>query len=123
MYEIKYMVNQKAIDIIIWIPALFRRPVCIFYAFMKNYFSNPRMKHYQKIEKTIISTATRRGSGKSTCPSEIARMLFPEDWRKHMQDIRQVAIDLHNKGSVLITQKGDAIDVKKIIGPIRIKIR
>ncbi|MCF0064759.1 DUF3253 domain-containing protein [Dyadobacter chenwenxiniae] len=80
------------------------------------------MQHYDKIETTILSTAIHRGAQKSTCPSEIARMLFPDDWRKHMKDVLEVAIDLHNKGSVAITQKGIPVDVKDIKGPVRIKI-
>jgi hypothetical protein len=74
------------------------------------------------ISATILSTATHRGPEKSTCPSEVARMLFPDDWRKHMKDVVDVAIDLHNQGKVVITQKGIPIDVNHIKGPIRIKI-
>jgi hypothetical protein len=80
------------------------------------------MQHYEKIETAILSTAIHRGTEKSTCPSEIARMLFPDDWREHMKDVLGVAIDLHNKGSVVITQKGIPVDVKDIKGPVRIKI-
>ncbi|GGE44789.1 uncharacterized protein DUF3253 [Pedobacter psychrotolerans] len=74
------------------------------------------------ISATILSTAIQRGPQKSTCPSEIARMLFPDDWRKHMKNIVDVAIDLHHQGKVAITQKGKPIDVNHIKGPIRIKI-
>ena len=80
------------------------------------------MKHYEKIATTILSTAMHRGAEKSTCPSEIARMLFPNGWREHMKDVLEVAIDLHNKGSVTITQKGIPVDVKDFKGPVRIKI-
>ncbi|GGB98168.1 DUF3253 domain-containing protein [Dyadobacter sediminis] len=80
------------------------------------------MELYEKIEATVLSTAIHRGAEKSTCPSEIARMLFPDDWRKHMKDVLKVAIDLHNKGSIVITQKGMPVDVKNIKGPVRIKI-
>lgn len=79
------------------------------------------MKHYEKIATTILSTAIQRGAEKSTCPSEIA-LLFPEEWRKYMKDVLEVAIDLHNKGNVAITQKGITVDVKEIKGPVRIKI-
>ena len=71
---------------------------------------------------TILSIAKQRGSEKSTCPSEIARLLFPEDWREHMKNVMDVAIDLHNQGKVVITQKGIPIDVNHIKGPVRIKI-
>ena len=80
------------------------------------------MQHYEKITTSILSTAIHRGVEKSTCPSEIARLLFPKDWREHMKDVLDVAIDLHNKGSIVITQKGIPIDVKDFKGPVRIKI-
>jgi uncharacterized protein DUF3253 len=74
------------------------------------------------ISTTILSTASQRGPEKSTCPSEIARMLFPDDWRNHMRNVVDAAIDLHHQGKVMITQKGKAVDVNHIKGPIRIKI-
>ena len=73
------------------------------------------------IATTILSVATHRGAEKSTCPSEIARMIFPGDWRKHMKDVVNVAVDLHHQNKVAITQKGMPIDVNYIKGPIRIK--
>ena len=80
------------------------------------------MQGQTDILETILSTAVERGPDKSTCPSEIARMLFPDDWRKHMQEVVDVAVNLHNQGKVVITQKGLPIDVEHIKGPIRIKI-
>lgn len=74
------------------------------------------------ISTSILSVATHRGKEKSTCPSEIARMLFLADWRKHMKDVVDAAVDLHHQGKVMITQKGMSIDVSHIVGPIRIKI-
>jgi hypothetical protein len=71
---------------------------------------------------TILTVTTQRGPEKTTCPSEIARMLFPDDWRKHMKEVVDIAIDLHNQGKVVITQKGIPVDVDHIKGPIRIKI-
>ena len=88
----------------------------------RTYYDRTRMQHYEKIATTILSTATQRGTEKSTCPSEIARILFPDNWRNHMKDVLEVAIDLHNNGSVVITQKGIPVDVKDIKGPVRIKI-
>lgn len=74
------------------------------------------------IAAMILAVAMQRGVEKSTCPSEIARMLFPGDWRKHMKDVVDVAIDLQQQNKVLITQKGVPVDVEHIKGPIRIKI-
>jgi len=74
------------------------------------------------ISATILAVARQRGTEKTTCPSEIARMLFPEDWREHMDRVVDEAIDLHREGKVVITQKGIPVDVDHIKGPIRIKI-
>ena len=80
------------------------------------------MQGQKDIKTTILTVAENRGPEKSTCPSEIARMLFPDDWRKHMSEVVDVAINLHHQGKVAITQKGIPIDVEHIKGPIRIKI-
>ncbi|WP_316831701.1 DUF3253 domain-containing protein [Pedobacter aquatilis] len=70
----------------------------------------------------ILAHAKLRGPEKSTCPSEIARKLFPENWRKHMQEVVHAAIELKSQGKVSITQKGKPITTTEIKGPIRIKI-
>jgi len=80
------------------------------------------MQQPSDILTTILTVATRRGPEKSTCPSEIARLLYPDNWRDHMKNVVDVAIGLHSEGKVVITQKGIAVDVKHIKGPIRIKI-
>lgn len=74
------------------------------------------------ISQTILTMATERGADKTVCPSEIARELFPKNWRKHMQEVRDAAITLQKDGKVIITQKGLQVDVDSIKGPIRIKI-
>ena len=80
------------------------------------------MQGQTDIAPTILSIAAQRGPEKSTCPSEISRLLFPDNWRRHMKEVVDVAIDLHNQGKVVITQKGMPVDVDHIKGPIRIKI-
>ncbi|MES2267242.1 MAG: DUF3253 domain-containing protein [Bacteroidota bacterium] len=74
------------------------------------------------IPQTTLTMAAERGRDKTVCPSEIARALFPTNWRKHMQEIRDAAIELQKDGKVSITQKGEPVDVGHIKGPIRIKI-
>ena len=75
------------------------------------------------ISSAILTTAAQRGPQKSTCPSEIARMLFPGNWREHMKAVLATAIMLHHQGKVIITQKGIPVDVDHIKGPVRIKIQ
>ncbi|WDF68690.1 DUF3253 domain-containing protein [Sphingobacterium oryzagri] len=74
-----------------------------------------------KIIESILSTAQARGDEKTFCPSEIARELFPENWRAHMQEVVEAAIGLQKQGKVVITQKGEPVDIDHIKGPIRIK--
>ncbi|WP_129717376.1 DUF3253 domain-containing protein [Pedobacter sp. SYP-B3415] len=81
------------------------------------------MQGYQEISHAILSTAEQRGPEKSTCPSEIARQLYPDDWREQMENVRKVAIGLHKAGKVQITQGGKPVDVDHIKGPVRIKIK
>lgn len=73
------------------------------------------------ISQTILKMASQRAPDKTVCPSEIARALFPDDWRKHMDEIRTEAVKLQNEGKVQITQKAKAVDVEHIKGPVRIK--
>lgn len=80
------------------------------------------MSHQTLISDTILQMATERGADKTICPSEVARTLFPANWRKYMDEVRQCAIDLQHKGQIVITQKGEPVDTGNIKGPIRIKI-
>lgn len=73
------------------------------------------------LPRTILTMAAERAPDKTVCPSEIARALFPANWRKHMQEVRDAAIELQKDGKVTITQNGQPVDVDHIKGPIRIK--
>ena len=46
------------------------------------------------IADTILLMAAERGPLKTICPSDVAREMFPQDWRKHMDDVRLEAIVL-----------------------------
>ncbi len=74
-----------------------------------------------EIAKAILSLTATRGAEKSICPSEVARQLYPDNWRDRMQDVVDVAIAMHRKGEVLVVQHGEPVDVNQIKGPIRIK--
>jgi len=74
------------------------------------------------IAGAILAVTSQRGPDKSTCPSEIARMLFPGDWRRQMKAVVETAIALHQQGKVVITQRGMPFDLFQINGPVRIKI-
>jgi hypothetical protein len=76
----------------------------------------------KKIEKQILLLLQERGKDKSICPSEVARQLFPEDWRTHMDEIRAVAKNLCVQKKILITQNNKVVDLNKIKGPIRFSL-
>lgn len=64
-----------------------------------------------------------RGSGRSICPSEVARHIFPaHEWREQMQVVRDVAQELIEAGLIEATQKGRVVkSALKARGPIRLR--
>ena len=80
------------------------------------------MSDQERISIAILAKATERGPEKSTCPSEIARQLFPADWRVKMKAVRDAAYELQQQGKVKITQQGRTADPETVKGPIRIQI-
>lgn len=66
--------------------------------------------------------AAARGTDKSICPSEVARAMFGNNWRPHMQTVRDAAFDLMEENQVIVTQKGKKVDRENLKGPVRIQI-
>ena len=66
--------------------------------------------------------ADQRGTGKTYCPSEVARALAPEHWRDYMDTVREVADQLVANGELAVFQKGELIQEKatEAKGPIRL---
>ena len=60
--------------------------------------------HSKRIAASIMALITRRGPEKSICPSEVARALFPSDWRLHMQAVRDEAWALAAQHRLVVTQ-------------------
>ena len=52
----------------------------------------------------ILELVAARGPEKSGCPSEVARRLYPEDWRAHMDEVRAAARELLREGRIRVTQ-------------------
>ncbi len=76
-----------------------------------------------KISETILLLAAKRGKDKTICPSEVARQLSPDDWRRYMKEIRKIAFELRDAGKVVIMQKGSEVAGSEVVGPIRIQIK
>jgi len=57
------------------------------------------------IEAATLALLERRGTGKSICPSEVARELAPEHWRTLMPRVRESARRLAACGAITVTQR------------------
>lgn len=68
------------------------------------------VRRSQRMAATIRTLATRRGPGKSLCPSEVARIVASPDWRPAMDDVRTMARRLAEVGEIVITQQGRVVE-------------
>ncbi len=74
------------------------------------------------LEATIMEMLISRGKGKTICPSEVVRCLYPENWREKMNDVRNVAKTLVEKQLIVITQKGVVVH-PETKGAIRLRLK
>jgi len=82
-----------------------------------------RMEHHEDIRTGILKLCSQRGPGKSVCPSEVARNLFPSNWRSHMEEVRATARRLAAQGTIQITQGPNVLNPSQPIrGPIRLRL-
>lgn len=74
------------------------------------------------LEDTVTELLLTRGTEKTICPSEVARQLFPENWREHMEEVRAVAVEMASRDLIEITQKGSVV-TPPFVGPIRLRLK
>jgi uncharacterized protein DUF3253 len=75
-----------------------------------------------ELERTILSLLDGRAPTATICPSDAARAVgTPDSWRSLMDPAREAARRLVEAGEVVITQKGEVIDLATARGPIRIR--
>ena len=72
----------------------------------------------RRLEKEIRAMIDRRSS---MCPSEVARKVGGDDWRRLMEPTRQAARRLVADGELEITQRGQVVDPSRAKGPIRLR--
>ncbi len=73
------------------------------------------------LEAAIDSLLDSRARTSSTCPSEAARAVAPQDWRPLMEPARRAARRMVARGDAEITQGGVVVDPSTAKGPIRIR--
>ncbi|MEM7042084.1 MAG: DUF3253 domain-containing protein [Pseudomonadota bacterium] len=80
-----------------------------------------------EIVGVILDLCRKRGPEKTICPSEAAKLLagerFDPDWRCLMDDVRDAAGRLAEKGLIEVCQRGKAVSIAGAKGPIRLRVR
>jgi hypothetical protein len=83
--------------------------------------NHPRSETDSALESAIIDLLSHRGQGKTICPSEAARLLYPDGWEALMPRTRAAAQRLAAEGAIVITQRGKVVDPSQTKGPIRLR--
>ena len=73
------------------------------------------------IEAAIVALLADRAPGRSICPSEAARRVDPDDWRRLMPQVRAVAVALARAGRLEITRHGKRADPDAFKGVYRLR--
>ncbi len=76
----------------------------------------------ERIAAVIFELLDQRASGATICPSDAARALERDEfaWRALMPEVRRVAAELAQAGSLRVTAHGEDVDARKARGPIRL---
>jgi Protein of unknown function (DUF3253) len=77
----------------------------------------------EDIRESILTRCAARAPNATICPSEVARELWPDAWRAHMNDVRNVGLALAREGKIDVTQSGERRDPNdEIRGAIRYRL-
>lgn len=68
----------------------------------------------------ILALVEQRGVGKTICPTEAARVVSPEHWRKLLPEVRAEAVRLAGDGQISIYRKGQPVDPMDFKGVYRL---
>jgi hypothetical protein len=77
------------------------------------------------IETAMLGLVAQRGTGKTVCPSEVARALggpHPDNWGPLMQPVRRIAVRLAHAGQITILRKGKPVDPDDFRGIYRLAL-
>lgn len=69
----------------------------------------------------ILGLLDQRAADATICPSEAARLIGGDDFREHMDTVREAAAALVAEGHVEVTQGGQPVDIAHARGPIRLR--
>lgn len=76
-----------------------------------------------KLRNLHLDLAQQRGLEKTYCPSEVAKLYNPDNWREEMDTVRKVADELVKENKLVVMQEGEEIEELPSIakGPIRLR--
>ena len=74
------------------------------------------------LEAAIFALLAARGPGKTICPSEAARAVGGENWRRLMGPVRNLAVGLARQGRLVITRHGRPADPDAFKGVYRLRL-
>jgi len=75
------------------------------------------------LQHAIFDAAEARRPEGTICPSEVARSLWPDEWRDHMDEVRQAAGRLCSLELLQVMQRGKPVEPEHAVGPIRLQAR
>lgn len=70
--------------------------------------------------RATIHALLRKRRGTTICPSDVARVIGGDDWRDLMPAMRDLADELAEAGTVVVTQRGEPVTAATAKGPVRI---
>ena len=76
----------------------------------------------RSIEDAIFALLAEREPGKTICPSEAARAIEPEAWRRLMPQVRATAVGLARQGRLVVTRHGKPADPNAFKGVYRLRL-
>lgn len=86
-----------------------------------------RVAEDEAIAATLLALCARRAAAKpgaTICPSEVARVLWPDGWRAKMEAVRRVGRALAREGAIEVCQGGRVLDpIEPSRGAIRYRLR
>ena len=76
----------------------------------------------RSIEDAIFALLAERGPGKSIDPSEAARAVDAEGWRRLLPQVRSTAVGLARQGRLAILRHGKPVDPEGFKGVYRLRL-
>ena len=74
------------------------------------------------LEEAIFALLAQRAPGKSICPSEAARAVDPQGWRRLLGPARATAVGLARAGRLVITRHNTPVDPDAFKGVYRLRL-